>query len=79
MQTTKLLNGWYRVSGEYHFSNIKRGRAYGDTQWSADLRIRETGELVQLAGLWSTKRDAVEEAERLIDRADALYIPQVSA
>lgn len=78
MQTKKLLNGWYRVSGEHYFSNVKRGRHYGSDQWSNDLRRRDTGDLVELGSLHCTKRDAVEEAERIIARADERYIPSPS-
>ena len=75
MRQTKFLSGWYRVSGQHHFSNVKRSTAYGRVQWSVDLRRGHDGELVQLAGLWDSKREGVEEAERIIARADALYVP----
>ena len=72
MKTTKFLAGWYRLTGEHHFSNIK---LENDGLWSADLRYQHSGELVRYAGLWSTKREAVDEATYLISRHDALFVP----
>ena len=71
MQTTKLLTGWYRLSGEFHFSNIKReGR-----EWSVDVRVRSSGEYREFGGLWNRKADAFEDAARLIANRDRLYTP----
>lgn len=71
MQTTKLLSGWYRLSGDYHFSNIKReGR-----EWLVDVRVRSSGDLAEMGGLWTRKSEAFEEAARLIERRDRGYIP----
>lgn len=76
MKTKKLLNGWYRVSGEYYFSNVRLTAKRGTLGcWSADIRKRDSGDLVQYAGLWDSKRDAVEEATRIIQRKDALHVP----
>jgi hypothetical protein len=75
-KVSKFLKGWYRVSGEHHFSNVRLERS---GEWFVDLRYSHNGDLRQLAGLWNTKREAVEEAERVIARADALFIPQVPA
>jgi hypothetical protein len=71
MQTKKFLKGWYRVSGEHHFSNVKLERS---GEWSIDLRLSESGDLDN-GCLCSTKREAVEEAHRIIARKDALHIP----
>lgn len=80
MQTRKLLYGWYRVSGEHYFSNVKLSAKRGTLGcWSADLRLRHSGDLIQFAGLWDTKREAVEEAKRLIERHDPLFIEGVHA
>lgn len=68
---TKLLSGWYRISGDEFFGNVKherRGEHRG--KWTADLRIRQSGDLVQYAGAWNTKADAVEEVTHLINQRE---------
>lgn len=70
MRQVKILSGWYRVSGQHYYSNVKRDGRF----WYADLRYSHSGELRQHAGLWSRKRDAIEEAERLIAYHDPLFI-----
>lgn len=66
IKTTKFLSGWYRLSNGVCFSNVKletRGEFVG--KWSADIR-RANGDLVQYAGIWNTKREAVAEATRYL-------------
>lgn len=68
---TKLLSGWYRVSGDEHFGNVKRERTGEHAgKWTADFRYRDSGDLIQYAGVWNTKREAVEEVEFLISRRE---------
>lgn len=75
MKTTKFLHGWYRVTGKHYFSNVKLTAKRGTLGcWSVDIRYSHSGELRQYAGLWDTKREAVEEAIRVIERADALFV-----
>lgn len=48
----------------YRFGQIKReGR-----RWTAEIRESQTGALVRFAGIWATKRDAVEECEHILER-----------
>jgi hypothetical protein len=75
MRTAKLLSGWYRISGQHYFSNVRLTAKRGTLGcWSADLRVRSSGDLRQYAGLWDTKREAIEEAARLIERHDAVFV-----
>lgn len=55
----------YRVScGGERFGQIrKNGR-----QWHAEIRDTESGALIRFAGVWHTRRDAVEEVESLLSR-----------
>jgi hypothetical protein len=76
MKITKFLHGRYRVSGEHYFSNVTLSGKRGTLGcWSADIRRSDSGDLVQYAGLWDTKRDAVDEAKHIIARMDALFVP----
>lgn len=62
---SKMTAGRYRLSGHHYFSNVTRK----PDGWHADLR-REDGTLQQFAGIWRTKRDAIDEATHLIKRHD---------
>lgn len=55
----------YRVSGNGdRFGQIKRdGR-----EWHAEIRDTESGSLVRFAGIWNTRRDAIEEVEFILSR-----------
>ena len=66
-QTLKHYPGCYRVRMENSdiFGQIKRsGR-----KWNAEIRYTATGELKHFAGIWSTKREAVQESLSYIERA----------
>lgn len=64
LKIEKLLGGWYRVSNGSYFSNVKRERT---GKWSADIRRSNDGVLIQYAGIWITKREAIEEATSLLN------------
>ena len=59
----KHYQGCFRVSnGGKIFGQIKKtGR-----KWTAEIRYSQTGELLQYAGIWAIKREAVEEVVFLI-------------
>jgi hypothetical protein len=66
MNATKHYEGCYRVreDGLAYFGQIKRvGR-----EWHAEIRRGGDGELMRYAGIWSTKRDAVEECASILSR-----------
>ena len=54
----KFGSGFYRLTlSPHYFGQIKKsGR-----EWNAEVRKTETGELVRFAGIWSSRKDAVEE------------------
>lgn len=56
--------GLYRlVAPSGYYSNIRRvGR-----EWYADIR-KPSGDLKRYAGIWRTRRDAVEEATSILER-----------
>jgi len=61
----KHYQGCYRVrdGGEF-FGQVKReGRT-----WVAEIRETNSGDLMRYAGIWSSKRDAVEECESILQR-----------
>jgi len=75
MQLRKLMAGWYRLSNEFCFSNIRLGRKESGeltTKWYADVRDSRTGNLKRYAGIWNTRRDAIEEAEDLLRQYAAI-------
>jgi len=57
--------GVYRLSnGGDRFGQVRRvGR-----EWHAEIRETETGTLVRFAGIWRTRRDAVEEIQHVLSR-----------
>jgi|DEB0MinimDraft_3_1074331.scaffolds.fasta_scaffold245806_1 hypothetical protein len=65
IKTSKHYQGCYRISnGSAEFGQIrKQGR-----EWHAEIRNMQTGDLVRYAGIWSTKRDAVDECLFILDR-----------
>ena len=64
MKFTKWMKGYYRLSADTKFAGIKHER----DGWHAEIRSRDTGDLIRYAGIWPTLRDAREEAERLLAR-----------
>lgn len=65
MTLTKVLAGYYKLTAPSgFFSNIDRG---DDGQWRADIR-KPSGELKRFAGIWPTRRDAIEEASDILYR-----------
>jgi hypothetical protein len=70
MTIQKHYPGCYRISDERRqedpfsiFGQIKKdGR-----KWTAEIRYSESGDIRQYAGIWNTKKDAIEEVVSIID------------
>lgn len=67
IQTVKHYEGCYRVRSEgcEIFGQIYKV----DRMWHAEIRYTHSGEMIQYAGIWSRKADAVEECAHHIARA----------
>lgn len=66
LKVEKFSRGFYRMSGENYYASIKRNSE--DKKWHVVIRRQTDGTLVRFAGIWNTKRDAVEEAEHVLGR-----------
>jgi hypothetical protein len=66
---TRFLTGYYRVSAPEAYGNVKKMR-YGEFRgmWVCDIRRQSSGELIQYAGVWKTKREGVEEVQFILQR-----------
>ena len=64
MTIQKHYPGCFRVSdGGEIFGQIKKdGR-----KWTAEIRYSESGDIKRYAGIWSTKKDAIEEVVGIIE------------
>lgn len=63
---TRFLAGYYRVTAEDGFANIKRSRdGKHEGKWVGDVR-NKNGALVQYTGVWETKKEAIEEAQKIL-------------
>ncbi len=65
----RFLAGFYRVSAPQAFANVKldrRGEHKG--KWVCEIRSEVTREIIQFAGVWNTKREGVEEVQRVLQR-----------
>jgi len=52
------FSGCYRLTlSDSYFGQIKKVKR----QWEAEIRENDTGTLVRFAGIWSSRKDAVEE------------------
>ena len=60
----KHYQGCYRISdGGEIFGQIKKdGR-----KWIAEIRYSESGDIKRYAGIWDTKKDAIEEVVTIIE------------
>ena len=58
-----LLARYWRVSTADAYANVKHER----DGWSVDIRNND-GDHIQWAGVWATKRDAVQSAVRTLER-----------
>ncbi len=70
LKLIKHVDNHYRLISDTHFSNIRRGSKYSGEQsskWYADIRTTD-GNLVRFAGIWNTRKDAIEEATWIIER-----------
>ena len=65
----KVTRGWYKIYNFRGFqANIRLGRTHNGelgTKWYADIRTG-AGDLKRYAGIWDTRRDAIEESIRII-------------
>ena len=66
IKTKQHCPGCYRVFAEDEhfqmcaiFGQVKKAKT--GREWYAEIRISRTGELIEYAGIWFTKRDAVAE------------------
>lgn len=63
-RTDKLRKGCYRTRRDdsYAFGQVTSdGR-----NWYAEIRVRETGEIIRHAGIWQRKRDALTECQHIL-------------
>lgn len=65
MEIKKHYPGCYRVSCDKQaFGQIKKeGR-----EWNAEIRSTTTGTILRFAGIWNTRKDAVEEVQSILTR-----------
>ena len=58
----KLTNNIFRITltDEYFGQIIRDGK-----KWNAEIRKTETGTLVRFAGIWNSRKDAIEELESI--------------
>lgn len=69
LKVQRQLAGFYKVYGVEHFANVKletSGEHKG--KWCGDIRRNSDGALIRFAGVWNTKREAVEEAAFILER-----------
>lgn len=65
MKLHKHYRGCYRtetVNGK--FGQIKKV----NLKWVAEIRSSDTGNLLRFAGVWSSRKDAVEEVEHILNQ-----------
>jgi hypothetical protein len=65
LPVSRLLAGYYRITADRGYANVKRDRETG--KWHGDIR-NNSGDLVRYAGIWKSKKDAVEEAQFILAR-----------
>ena len=64
MNLRKHAPDYYRIGEGYYFGQIiKDGR-----QWNAEIRRSHDGALMRYAGIWTTRKEAVEECEFLLSQ-----------
>lgn len=64
MRLTQVVPGYYKLTADNgFFSNIRRE----GNKWHADIR-KPSGEIKRYAGIWQTRRDAIEEAKDILTR-----------
>lgn len=62
-QIKKHYEGCYRISNNGpFFGQVKKV----NREWHAEIRQTETGTLVRFAGIWNTRKDAIEEIDSLL-------------
>lgn len=68
MRAVRFLAGYYRITATDGWANVKKaseGEHRG--KWVVDIR-NNSGALVQYAGVWNTKREAIDEAISVLNR-----------
>jgi hypothetical protein len=67
-KVVRFLAGFYRVT-------IEGGRAYGNVKknketrmWEGEIRSELSSQILRYAGIWNTKREAVEEVVWILER-----------
>lgn len=64
----KFLSGYYRIEAPLGYGNVKLSRGPEHKgKWLADIH-NNSGDLVCYAGIWKTKKDAVEEVTNILTR-----------
>ena len=67
----KHYQGCYRISDERNVEDPFSvfGQIYKDgRKWIAEIRYSESGDIKRYAGIWDTKKDAIEEVVFIISR-----------
>lgn len=64
MVIEKHYPGCFRISdGGEAFGQIKKD----GKKWTAEIRYSESGNIKQYAGIWNTKKEAIEEVVSIIE------------
>lgn len=70
IKISKHYPGCYRIFDERRreepfsiFGQITKDKR----KWTAEIRYSESGDIRQYAGIWITKKDAIEEVVRIIE------------
>lgn len=67
-KVVRFMAGFYRITAPLAFANVKKERnGEFKNKWCVDIR-NNNGDIIQYAGVWNTKRDATEEAIRILGR-----------
>ena len=61
MKLKKHYEGCYRINYGDIFGQIKKVKR----TWQAEVRNTKTGQLIRYAGLWNTRREAIEELNHI--------------
>lgn len=59
MKVERWHAGFWKVFGKEYFANVRKDRK--KRQWTVDIR-NNSGALIRYAGIWKSKREAVDEA-----------------
>ena len=64
----KLYTGCYRMTENHslYMGHIKKDRKTG--KWHASIKEKSTGATTRYAGIWNTRKGAIEEIEYILAR-----------